>query len=269
MPIGCVFSCRHPLWGGDGICITDDTDSGSDPTVDGICSCGDGFISRDGAGYPGCVPKAALVTGYTILGVWGLLTTAFLLWHANRYRYLSGQCRGTRRAGIRIRALVSGRWVRRTRESMHCLIAGIVRRTVLPKYRRRSLNTAVPPPKTPLTVPSPGGPPNALLVQYHSYFILRVVCSCIIRSYQYLVPGTNNDNFQSYSSNNCFFRVYSLCFLMIFKKYDEAGALVLFFNVRTVAVVPLHEAAARKSSSTTAINFVLHTICMRKNVVDS
>ena len=112
MPSECVFSCRHPLWGGDGICITD-----SDSTVDAACSCGAGFISRNGAGYPSCVPKVALVTGYTILGVSGLLTTAFSLLHANRYRYLSHQHRSARKAGIRIRALVSGRWVRKIHEN--------------------------------------------------------------------------------------------------------------------------------------------------------
>ena len=118
MAVGCVFSCRHPLWGGDGICITDDGDS--DPTVDAACSCGAGFSSRDGAGFPSCVPKLALVSGYTIFGISGLLTTGFLLLHANRYRYLAQQCRSTRRVAVRIRALVSGRWVRRTRESTHC-----------------------------------------------------------------------------------------------------------------------------------------------------
>ena len=113
MPIGCVFHCKHPLWGGDGICITDD----SDPTVDAACSCGAGYISRDSAGYPSCVPKVVLVTGYTILGVSGMVTAAFLLVHANRYRYLSPQNCSTMRATIRIRALVSGRWVRRTQET--------------------------------------------------------------------------------------------------------------------------------------------------------
>lgn len=107
MSFGCVFQCRHPVWGGDGICITD---GNSDPTVVAACSCDTGYISRDGAGYPSCVPKAALVTGYMILGVSGLLTAAFLLLHANGYRYLIVRHRSTRRAAIRIRALVSGRW---------------------------------------------------------------------------------------------------------------------------------------------------------------
>lgn len=104
MPLRCVFDCRHPLWGGDGICINSD-----DPTVDATCSCGAGFSSRDGAGYPNCVPRAALVTFYTILAVSALMTTAFLLSHAYQYRYLSYRCRSTRRASIRIQVLVSGR----------------------------------------------------------------------------------------------------------------------------------------------------------------
>ena len=121
MTIGCVFNCRHPLWGGDGICITDD----SDPTVDAACSCGAGFITRDGAGFPSCVPKVALVAGYAILGASGLLTTAFLLLHANQYRYLSHQFRSARRATIRIRALVSGRWVRKNAACTSCQSCGI------------------------------------------------------------------------------------------------------------------------------------------------
>lgn len=107
MSAGCSFHCRHPLWGGDGICIADD----SDPTADAACSCGAGFSSRDGAGYPSCVPKVALVAGYTILAVSGLLTAAFLLLHVNRHRYLPPQHRSTRRAVFQIRALVSSRWV--------------------------------------------------------------------------------------------------------------------------------------------------------------
>lgn len=121
MTIMCVFSCRHPLWGGDGICITDD----SDPTVDATCSCGAGYMSRDAAGFPSCVPKVALVAGYAILGVSGLLAAVFLSFHANQYRYLLHQFRHTRRATIRIRALVSGRWVRRNAACTSCQSCGI------------------------------------------------------------------------------------------------------------------------------------------------
>lgn len=110
MPVRCVYQCRHPLWGGDGTCIVN-----SDPTADAACACDAGYVSRDGAGYPSCVPKVALVTGYAILGVSGLVTAAFLLLHAIRYRYLPQQNRSTRKAAIRIRALVSGRWVQRRR----------------------------------------------------------------------------------------------------------------------------------------------------------
>ena len=51
----CVYSCRHPLWGGEGTCIT-----GDDSSVDDRCECDDGFVTRDSFGSPSCVSKQVM-----------------------------------------------------------------------------------------------------------------------------------------------------------------------------------------------------------------
>lgn len=51
----CVYSCRHPLWGGEGTCIT-----GDDSSVDDRCECDDGFVTRDSFGSPSCVSKKVI-----------------------------------------------------------------------------------------------------------------------------------------------------------------------------------------------------------------
>lgn len=103
MSYKCLFDCRHPLWGGTGICIEDDL------TIVGRCSCDTGYSTRDAAGYPSCVPKRVLVVLYLVLGLSGLLSAALNLWHASLYRHLSMQFQAARRATIRMRVLMAGR----------------------------------------------------------------------------------------------------------------------------------------------------------------
>lgn len=58
---GCVFSCRHNVWGGNGTCMSiQEADS-----IEYECSCGDGYVSKDSFGLPSCVWKLALVGLYT------------------------------------------------------------------------------------------------------------------------------------------------------------------------------------------------------------
>lgn len=56
---GCVYSCNHNIWGGDGTCVSVQADP-----VKYECSCGDGYVSRDSVGSPSCVRKEALVVLY-------------------------------------------------------------------------------------------------------------------------------------------------------------------------------------------------------------
>ena len=51
----CVYSCRHPLWGGEGTCITDDDATGGDR-----CECDEGFASCDSFGSPSCVSEQVM-----------------------------------------------------------------------------------------------------------------------------------------------------------------------------------------------------------------
>lgn len=48
----CVYSCSHPLWGGEGTCITTDDSNDEDS-----CVCDPSYASRDSFGRPSCVPR--------------------------------------------------------------------------------------------------------------------------------------------------------------------------------------------------------------------
>lgn len=67
-----IYDCRHPLWGGAGICL-----EGEGSTED-QCDCDVGFADQDAMGQPSCVPKLALVIGYTSMAVVGTASSLFL-----------------------------------------------------------------------------------------------------------------------------------------------------------------------------------------------
>lgn len=103
MNSGCFNGCRDPTWGGEGTC-----DTSSDPPV---CLCEDGFASQDAMGYASCVPRRMLVAGYVVLAVASSLTTAVLMWQANKFRYLpAGMVASPGRTSARLRALVCSRY---------------------------------------------------------------------------------------------------------------------------------------------------------------
>lgn len=104
MPRDCVFDCRHPLWGGDGVCVYDD-----DATADAVCLCDAGFVSRNTIGYPSCVPERTLVTCYLVVAAAGGAITLFLLWHATQYLRLPSSTRSTRKVVLRLGVILSGR----------------------------------------------------------------------------------------------------------------------------------------------------------------
>ena len=68
-----VYDCRHPLWGGQGAC----TQSASRGAA-AYCECDSGYASTDALGQASCVPKLALVTGYTLVAFVGAVATVYL-----------------------------------------------------------------------------------------------------------------------------------------------------------------------------------------------
>ena len=60
----CVYGCRHLIWGGAGSCEV----AGQGNPVYYVCSCGDGYISKDSLGNPSCVLKTALQAIYMTVG---------------------------------------------------------------------------------------------------------------------------------------------------------------------------------------------------------
>ncbi|CAM9577418.1 unnamed protein product [Ectocarpus fasciculatus] len=100
--MACIYSCRHPLWGGTGTC------SEQDGLIGYKCSCdGDGFVSTDSFGNPSCVLRVALVAAYIVVAVCGSSAVGFLAWNALKQRRLPGAARATRRAALRLRLIGS------------------------------------------------------------------------------------------------------------------------------------------------------------------
>lgn len=104
-PSTCVFTCRHPAWGGQGICSTDHDHAP-------ICLCDAGFASRDALGHASCVPYRVLVTGYLGLAAGSLFTMVLLGWQLAGYLRLSDEARRSRKTSIRLGVLLSGRYRR-------------------------------------------------------------------------------------------------------------------------------------------------------------
>ncbi|CBN79638.1 expressed unknown protein [Ectocarpus siliculosus] len=100
--MACLYSCRHPLWGGTGTC------SEQDDLIGYECSCDDdGFTSMDSFGNPSCVLRRALVAGYIIIAVCGSSTVGFLAWNALKQSHLPRTAQATRRAMLRLRLIWS------------------------------------------------------------------------------------------------------------------------------------------------------------------
>lgn len=98
---GCVQDCS--AWGGGGTCITS-----SSPHT---CLCDEGFASKDAMGYASCVPRKWLISGYVVVAAVSSISAAIILWHICRYRHLPEWSKNSRRTGIRLRMLLSSRWV--------------------------------------------------------------------------------------------------------------------------------------------------------------
>ena len=60
----CVYGCRHFIWGGTGACEV----AGQGDSVHYVCSCDDGYISKDSFGNPSCVRKTALLVIHMTVG---------------------------------------------------------------------------------------------------------------------------------------------------------------------------------------------------------
>lgn len=103
-----MHQCRHPLWGGGGVCLTE---SSADPAVY-ACSCDVGFAPRDAFGNASCVPKRALVSGYVVVSVVSMVASVVVLWQVNAYRHLSVAARRSHKTVVRMRMLLSSRFVR-------------------------------------------------------------------------------------------------------------------------------------------------------------
>lgn len=76
----CVYACRHPLWGGAGTCVVDETAEHR-----AACLCTAGFSDVDSMDNPSCVPKLALLIGYLAVAITGTATCAFLVVSAYRH----------------------------------------------------------------------------------------------------------------------------------------------------------------------------------------
>ncbi|CAM9986029.1 unnamed protein product [Ectocarpus sp. 6 AP-2014] len=100
-PSTCMFTCRHPVWGGEGICTTNHHGAS-------MCVCDAGFVSRDALGHASCVPYRVLVSGYLVLAALSLLTLVMLGRHLAAYRHVSDEGRRSRKTAIRLNVLLGG-----------------------------------------------------------------------------------------------------------------------------------------------------------------
>lgn len=100
----CIYGCRHPLWGGAGACV--DQESG----IGEICLCEDGFASRDSFGNPSCVAPRVLLACYYSIAAVGTILTAFLTWDVKQHRQLPQRVQASRRMAARLRLTVASRW---------------------------------------------------------------------------------------------------------------------------------------------------------------
>lgn len=91
--IECIYSCRHPLWGGSGSCE-------NDLVLGTTCACDDDgrFSSKDSFGNPSCVLKSVLMTIFLAVAAYELSLTAVLAWNLRRHRSLPLSARHGKRA---------------------------------------------------------------------------------------------------------------------------------------------------------------------------
>ena len=99
----CMFGCRHPAWGGTGMCRTDHDGAPA-------CLCDAGFASRDALGHASCVPYGVLVTGYLVLAALSMLMLVLYGRHLAEYRHLSDGERRSRRTATRLSVILCGRY---------------------------------------------------------------------------------------------------------------------------------------------------------------
>ena len=99
----CVYDCRHPWWGGEGICSRQ-----GNPAND-TCSCDEGYLSEDADGNTACVHRRALVGMYALVAVYAFGASSFLLWQAMEHRKLPVVVQHGRKAGSHKRLIVASR----------------------------------------------------------------------------------------------------------------------------------------------------------------
>lgn len=99
---GCIYSCRHPLWKGEGRCQPHEEDASKYE-----CLCDPGYISTDSLGNPSCVPVSVLIAVYFAIAVTEALALAFLVRSWRKQGVLPIMLRTTRRAGIRRRLIAA------------------------------------------------------------------------------------------------------------------------------------------------------------------
>ncbi len=92
----CVYSCRHPLWGGLGSCLE------HHPVLGTTCFCDDDghFSPVDSLGNPSCVLKSALMALFLTTAAIELSLTAILAWDLWRHCNLPLSSRHGKRAAI-------------------------------------------------------------------------------------------------------------------------------------------------------------------------
>lgn len=103
----CVYDCRHPLWGGSGVCVTNDTQAGNSEA----CSCDAGFVTTDFFDKPSCVPERVLTVHYLAIATVGILSTGISIWHISQHQRMTESNKATRKAMLRLRGLLSTRYV--------------------------------------------------------------------------------------------------------------------------------------------------------------
>lgn len=101
----CVYGCRHPLWGGQGIC------SRQADHADSTCLCDRGYLSLDSDGSPSCVRKSSLVAIFVTVALISYGASGYLLWQAREQRRLPGPVQLGRKAVLRLRVIVASRLV--------------------------------------------------------------------------------------------------------------------------------------------------------------
>lgn len=95
MLLDCVYACRHPIWGGAGVCGAEDS----------TCSCDAGYATIDSMGSPSCVPKVALFGGYGVVAIAGAVSTLYLLSAGYQCRVLPLPVAASRTAIVRRRLI--------------------------------------------------------------------------------------------------------------------------------------------------------------------